>query len=298
MNEKFLGWMEDYPSPDEANVILFGVPIGRWSKQALENWRRVSNYVEIFDNEKGRNLLESILLADIGDVTVKGYPDFEQISTNVKSILDQKKVPVILGGGHLLSYYAFKVFPENTKLIVFDAHCDIKNNFMDEKIVDLDYIDENFKVDPEVNDTTWVRRVCDIRNPKNIMQIGLRSGDEFDFKFIKDSGITMITPNMLHKDIERCKKMVGEFTKGSDVYISVDMDGFDPSIAPAVDHPEPNGIMFDEFQEVISSVNGRIVGVDLVCLKPTPNNEVTEFTGVRGMFEILGKVGERIKSSP
>jgi len=293
MQKKFLGWIENYPSPEAADVILFGVPIGRWSKQALENWRHVSNYIETFDYEKNRDLLDNISVSDVGNLDAMDYPDFENISNKVKDILARNKIPVILGGGHLLSYYSFKVFPENTKLLVFDAHCDIKNSFIDEKIVDLDYIDENFKIDPKVNDTTWVRRVCDIRNPKNIMQIGLRSGDEFDFKFIKENGITMITPNMLHEDIENCKMIVENFTKESDVYVSVDIDAFDPSIAPAVDHPEPNGIRFDEFQKIIKGISGRIVGVDLVCLKPITNNEVTEFTGIRGLFEILGKVREQ-----
>jgi len=297
MNRKFFDWVEDYPTPEEANVILFGVPIGRWSKQALENWRHASNYIEIYDDEKRKNLLDGMGIADIGNVDVRDYPDFEKISEKVKEILSKGKLPVIIGGGHLLSYYSFKVFPESTRLLVFDAHCDIKNSFMDEKIVDLDYIDENFKVDTKINDTTWVRRVCDIRNPKNIMQIGLRSGDEFDFKFIRENGITMITPNMLHRDIEKSKRVVEQFTEGHDVYVSVDIDAFDPSIAPAVDHPEPNGIRFDEFQEVISAVKGKIVGVDLVCLKPIPNNEVTEFTGIRGLFEILNKYGEQFKSS-
>jgi agmatinase len=79
-----------------------------------------------------------------------------------------------------------------------------------------------------------------------------------------------------------------DFVKDSRVYISVDMDGFDPAFAPAVYHPEPGGFSYQDFVELMSVFNNsKIVGFDVVELKSIPNDNVTEFLATRVIFEIL-----------
>ena len=82
--------------------------------------------------------------------------------------------------------------------------------------------------------------------------------------------------------------MLRKFLDGSRVYISVDIDAFDPSIAPKVDHPEPNGLFLNEFMELIEAFDkSKLAGLDLCCIKDLNDNQRTEFLGIRVVLEIL-----------
>ena len=80
------------------------------------------------------------------------------------------------------------------------------------------------------------------------------------------------------------------------VYVSVDMDVFDPSIAPGVVNPEPNGILYRDFTQLISELKGKkIIGLDCVEIKPLGENKVTEFLAVKVIFELLSLVFSRLE---
>lgn len=259
----------DLFKPEEANIIVFGVPLGKGSKPALKSLRRVSRLVEPFDIERKINLLENVKIADIGDINLE---DFDEIYRQTKKIIDDKKIPLILGGEHTLTLYALGAKKEDTKIIVFDAHCDLKDVYLNSKF----------------NNATWLRRFCELVGSKNIALVGVRSCDEFELNFIKENGILYFTSDRIKKDIKKVIQELKDFVKGSTVYISVDMDVFDPSIAPAVDNPEPNGLLYTEFIELVRAVcTGKIIGIDVVELKPLPKNIITEFLAIKAIFKIL-----------
>jgi len=283
---------ENY-SREEANVIAYGVPIGRWSKEALLALRNASWFVEGYDVPTRRDLYfnkSGARVFDAGDHEIKNYDDMVKVTEGVKQILREGKIPITIGGGHLLSLYTMKAFPKDTKLVVFDAHCDSKDEYVDDKIIDLDFISDDVKINPRVNDVTWVRRVSEIIDPKNIVQFGLRSGDQNEVEYADRVGIKQYTPDQIKKNITEAKNWLKEFTKDSNVFISLDIDSFDPSVAPAVDHPEPHGLFFNEFQELINSISGKLVGIDVCCLKPIPGNEITEFLAIRSVFEMFSLI--------
>lgn len=280
MTEKFF---TDIFTPEQANVIVFGAPLGKYSLEALRRLRETSWFVEPFDADKNKNLLENVRLADIGNIELK---NLDVITEQTKKILDDKKIPLMFGGSHLSTLYSLKVFDKNMKLIVFDAHADLKDEYDDEKTKEMN---EGF-FESKTNDATWLRRLCESFNPKNIMILGLRSCDEDEVKFMKENGLQYFTSNQVQGNLKDVIKEVKKFTKDSDVYVSVDIDAFDPYMAPAVDHPEPNGILFKEFAETVNVINGKIVGIDLCCLKPLADNQVTEFLAVKAVFEVLGVI--------
>jgi arginase family enzyme len=65
------------------------------------------------------------------------------------------------------------------------------------------------------------------------------------------------------------------------------VDAFDPSIAHGVKYPEPGGILFSYFQNIVDSIEGDIKGMDVCCMK---DDEATDFLAVRSIFELLGKL--------
>jgi agmatinase len=279
MSTKFIC---DLFTPEESDVIVFGVPIGKDSKKASISLRKTSDFIETFDLDKKRNLLENVRTCDIGNLELK---KLDEITKKTKEILNKNKIPLILGGGHLLTFYVLKAF-KDIKLVVFDAHCDLKDEYEDEKIIDLDFV-KGVKFNPKLNDATWLRRACEFINPKDVFLIGVRSCDEFEYDFIEKNGISYVTPNQIKDNMKEVKEKLGEFTDNSKIYVSIDMDAFDPSVAPAVHHPEPNGLLSREFSELINTIKGKIMGLDLVCIKPISDNNITEFLATKAVFEIL-----------
>ncbi|MEM5805495.1 MAG: arginase family protein [Candidatus Aenigmatarchaeota archaeon] len=262
----------------EANVIIFGVKINAKSQRTLKSLRKASLHIEPFDVAKEKNLLERIKIFDKGDIPLKKVKDF------VKEIISKNKIPLMLSYSHLPTYYSFQAFDEKVKLIIFDAHADLKEKYMDKKILELG------SRDIKLNDATWLRNLCEIRDPKKIGILGLRSCDGDELDFIKEKGIFYYTSNDIKSNLFGVKNVLREFTRGSNIYLSLDIDVFDPSVAPGVDYPEPNGILFEHFSELIRFISGKIVGLDICCLKPIKGNEQTEFLGIRSIFEILSKI--------
>jgi len=277
--EKFF---TDVFAPEQANVIVFGVPLGKYSEEALRRLRETSWFVEPFDVDKNKNLLENARLADIGNVELK---TLNVVTEQTKKILGEKKIPLMFGGNHLSTLHALKAFG-NVKIVVFDAHCDLKDEYEDERLKEMN---DGF-FDTKVNDSTWLRRLCEFVDPKNIFLLGVRSCDEDEIKFAKERGIQYFTANQVQNNTKEVAEKTREFTKDSEVYVSVDVDAFDPYVAPAVDYPEPGGILFKQFSDVVNAISGKITGMDLCCLKPLENNQVTEFLTVKVIFEILGLI--------
>lgn len=279
-------------SKEESNVIAFGVILGRRAAESINAIRDASWFIETFDITSKRNLLERARVYDIGDIKLTSYDDLENVTKTVYSILSEGKFPLMLGGGHLATYYALKAIPNDTVLLVFDAHCDLRESYVDEKIIELDYINENVTVDKRLNDATWLRWASEEALFKKVAVLGVRSGDEEQLVYARKKGIFLITSEKLlsRNGLSAATRTISALTKGKKVYLSLDMDVFDPSIAPAVDHPEPLGIGFREFTKLIRSIKGRIIGCDVVCLRKIPDDEVTEFLAARAIFEILSCV--------
>ena len=269
----------------EADVIFFGVDYTKDSKKALNQLREASWFVEPFDPDKKKNLLENIKLFDIGNKKIRKMSDISKLFSAIRK---SGKIPFMLSRGHLASYYTTKTLPENTKIVIFDAHCDLQDEYIDELISwDVPVEKANKK---RFNGSTWLRRLTEIRNPKNIMLIGIRSFDEDELNYMREKGILFYTSKEVKEKTEEVKLILRQFTNLSNVYVSLDADVFDPSIAPAVDYPEPDGIYFNHFRELAGSIVGRIVGFDTTCFKPIDDNLVTEFLLVKSILVLLSRI--------
>jgi agmatinase len=265
----------------EANVIFFGIDYTKDSRLLLEKIREASYFVEPFDIY-GNNLLEKVRLFDAGDFKIK---DFGEISQKFIEIRKENKIPFMLSRGHLPSFYATKNLKKE-KLIVFDAHADCKNEYIDEIIV---FDADKNKDEKKFNGSTWLRRL--LENSKiEVLLIGLRSFDEEEISFLKDKGVKFFTSlEIIRKKVEVLNE-IDRFTKDSEIYISLDLDVFDPSILSATDYPEPGGLTYFDFVDIIESIKGKLIGANVCCLKPIENNLVSEFLAIKSIFHILSKV--------
>lgn len=272
-------------TPAEADIIIFGAPIGKDSKKVLTSLRKVSDFVETFDLDKKRNIFDNIKTADIGDLKLK---KLDEITEKCKEILRLGKIPLMLARGHLASLFSLKAFPEDVKVIVFDAHVDLKNKY--EHPMMTSYYKSIMKDKNSLfkfNGATWLRRFCESRK-NDVALLGVRSCDEFEFEYMKKRNILFFTPTQIRKNMKKVKKELGNFLDGSKFYVSLDIDVFDPSIAPAVEYLEPNGLFFHEFVELIEPFKkSKFVGLDLICQKYLPEDQTTDFLMTKTAIEIL-----------
>ena len=274
----------DLFKPEEADIIVFGVPIGKDSKKVLTSLRKVSDLVETFDLDKKENIFDNIKTADIGNLKLK---KLDEITEKCKDILKLGKMPLMLSRGHLASLFSLKAFPEDVKVIVFDAHCDLKDKYLDSILTSYYSSTINKKLLSKINGATWLRRFCELRK-NDIALLGIRSCDEFEFEYMKKRKILFFTPNQIRKNMKKVKKELGNFLDGSKFYVSFDIDAFDPSIAPAVEYLEPDGLFFHEFVDLIEPFKkGKLVGLDLNCQKHLPDNQITDFLATKTTIEIL-----------
>lgn len=267
----------DFFGEDESDIIIIGVPNGSGGKEYIDGVREQSWFVEIFDIDKKKNLFDK-KVCDIGDVT-----DYGNLEEKLKDIFSKKKTPIIITKGDIASYHACKVLGP-VKVVSFDAHTDLMDRYTDEKIESID----GFK-DEKTNSATWLRRTSEIVGSDNICVIGLRSLDKDMMSYLETQKIFYLTPGEIRDNLDESKEHVSIFTDGGKIWVNLDMDCFDPSIAPNVDYPEPGGISFTEFQEIVSAFRGKIAGITLCGGNPMQGN-VTEFLAVRSVFELLSKI--------
>lgn len=259
MNKDAVKFVTDVFSEQEANVVAFGV-------ECPASLREVSRLVEPFDIDEQRNLLDNVKLYDAGDV------EFNAVNQYVKELIERKKTPLIIGGEHVVTLHSVKAMPKGVKLIVFDAHADVKDEYEGSKL----------------SHACWLRRLCESFDCKDIAIVGVRSCDEDEFEFMKSSGITHFTAKEIRESAENVKQRLQSFVGDSDVYVSVDMDVFDPSVAPAVKYPEPGGILYRDFLALVETMKGgKLVGLDCVEIRPLGENKITEFLAIKIIFKLL-----------
>lgn len=276
-------FVTDIFSEEEANVIVFSVPLGKNADRHTEELRDASRFVEFFDMDMRKNLLKNARIYDMGSIEID-ESDLDKVSKTVQEIRKKRKIPLMLSPAHMSTYYALRGLDEGFKLIVFDAHTDLHDKYLDEKVVEA-----NGRRDETLNDATWLRRVLEYFAPENVVLVGLRSITEDLMKFLEKEKVEYFTSAEVKDRTGDVKNTIADFSRGSNLYISLDMDCFDPAVAPGVSWPEPDGIFLSHFRQLIRSVEGRILGADLVSFKHLPESQVTEFLAMKSIFEILGK---------
>ena len=242
----------------EADSVLFGAPYDsttsfrpgtRFGPAAM---RSESFGIETYSPYQDRDL-EEIRVHDAGDLELPfGAPDraLDMIEEKAAAILDDGKVPFLLGGEHLVTLgsvrAAAKRFPD-LRIIHFDAHADLREDYLG---VTLSH-------------ACVIRRCHDILGDGRIWQFGIRSGTREEFAFMKEGHV--VTEPFTLKTLPQVS-----FPEGTPVYLTVDMDVLDPSEFPGTGTQEAGGVRFTELLAALRDVMARfrVVALDNVELSP------------------------------
>jgi agmatinase len=266
---------------DEADFIVFGVPFDKTStyragsKFAPGAIREASLNIETY-SYRSKFDLEDARICDIGDVHVVNCVDemMRRLSAVEGEILTASKIPIAIGGEHTISFGTIRSFPRDIGILCFDAHADMRDEYMGEKLMHA----------------TFLRRIIENVGPDRVVHVGLRALCREELAFIDKNHVKSLSMSDLkdhdaREDTRLVRQAVSEFEK---LYVTIDMDAFDPGFAPGVGNPEPDGMWPDLFFTILAGLcDERLVGLDLVELSPTCDNGVTAPLAAKVLFEAI-----------
>ncbi len=240
-----------------------------------------SAFVEFYDDEFERELCFEEGIATVEPIDFKGRVDeaaLELIYKQVADLLEMGKFVVTLGGEHTISSAPIKAhfqkYPDMS-VLQFDAHSDLRDEYEDNKF----------------SHACVMSRVLDFLQPERVTQVGIRAQCKEEAELIKKKNINTFYASAIRRGIHGSdwKKKVVESLAGN-VYITFDVDYFDPSIMPSTGTPEPEGFLYSETLDLIREIkkSGRdIIGLDIVELAPVEGLEHPDLTTARLLYKIL-----------
>jgi agmatinase len=257
MNKNISTFMGFYGEYDRSKVVAFGAPFDgttsfRPGTRFASEFMRMESYgLESYSPYLDKDM-NDYQLFDAGDLDLP-FGNVQRVLDEIydfsKRVVEDNKLPLMIGGEHLVSFPAIKAVHEKHPelyVIHLDAHTDLRTDYMGE----------------ELSHATVIRRVWDLVGDGKIFQFGIRSGEKYEFEWSKEH--TSLNKFNLN-GLEDAVKMIGD----KPVYITIDLDVFDPSIFPGTGTPEPGGITFNEMMSAMKEFQKlNIVGADVVELSP------------------------------
>lgn len=255
LNNCFIGFENDF---EESKAVLFGAPFdgttsfkpgARFAASAMreDSWA-IESYSPYLDKD-----LEDLKLFDYGNLELP-FGDKKNalriIQEMTQQIIDAGKIPIMIGGEHLVSLAPVKALSkkyDNLNVIHFDAHTDLREDYLGEAL----------------SHATVIRRIYDQLGDGKVNQFCIRSGLKEEFEWAKKhTHLEKFTYNTLESCVRRLKN--------EPVYITIDLDVFDPSVFPGTGTPEPGGIDFHQMLDIIKIMSSleNVVGLDVVELSP------------------------------
>ena len=281
----------------DADVAILGIPYGdAYNIDEVTNdqtnaptairraSRRVSGGLERWDFDLGAPLLDgkAVRVVDCGDVL--GDPrDLRGHSRRAEDaaalILKAGALPIVLGGDHGVSIPVLRAFQGRgpITLVQIDAH--------------LDWVDDKFGV--REGYSSPIRRAAEMEHVGEIFQIGLRcqgSARRAEVEAAMAYGSHLITD----LELQDCgmDDVLDRIPDGGSYYLTIDADGLDPSVMPAVAGPAPGGVTYPQARKLIQGLvaKGRVVGMDIVEITPKRDiNQITAITAGNLMLNLIGK---------
>ncbi len=268
------------PEKAKAVVIPFGleasVSYGSGTAKGPAAILAASHQLELYDEELGREAYRDYGVAAVAEPKIPKRIDkaLDLLAATVGTVLEQGRLPFVLGGEHSLTAGAIRPFAERFDDLVvlqFDAHADLRDGYLGEKY----------------SHAAAMRRVLDHPNIRMI-QVGIRAfcQEEADFYAANRSRIDMhLAVHQARWDIEAILKPL----QGRPVYITVDIDALDGAIMPATGTPTPGGMNYLQLLAFLRRACelGRVVGMDLVEFAPIKGFHAYDFTAAQLAAKML-----------
>lgn len=287
ITENFLAIEEEYSTYENSKIVVLPVPYehttsyGQGAALGPESIIEASHYVEFYDNEFQSELCFDKGIATLYPIDFQGKYDkdaLDLIEQTVDKLLEDGKLVVTLGGEHTISTAPikshFKKYPDMS-ILHFDAHSDLR---------------ESYENNP-YSHASFMARVVEFFGTKNITQVGIRAQCIEEAEFIKQNKINTFYAWQIRRKIwgDNWQKAVAD-TLTDEVYVTFDLDCFDPSIMPSTGTPEPNGLFYAEILEIFHELQKqgkKIIGFDVVELAPISGLHHPDMTAASLTYKLM-----------
>jgi agmatinase len=283
--ENFGGISDEHSLYETSRAVIFPVPLER--STSYEHGTRngpsailsASRHMELYDDELEMEPYKEIGIATLPAIdTTDGTMEevLAELYTAQLGLLEDGKFPVAIGGEHSLTpplvSATAKKFKDLTVLQI-DAHADLRDEYQGNS----------------ASHACAMRRVVEVCPA---LQVGIRSLCEEEAKAIPH----LRTKVYWAKDIVRApmKAWIAKVLDdlGPNVYLTIDLDGFDPSVVPATGSPEPGGLDWHQVTSLVRAVadHKKIVAMDVVELLPQPGDHASDFLAAKLIYKCLGYI--------
>jgi agmatinase len=275
-NKNYAGIPDEFAKKETANIVLIPVPYdgtSTWQKGAEKGpqaFFEASENMELYDIETDSEVYrEGVFLAE--PVLENASPEsmVEQVYETTKNYLLKKKFVTLIGGEHSISIGSIRAFNEvydDLTVLQLDAHVDLRKEYQGSKY-------------------NHACAMYEANQHTNLIQVGIRSMDKSE-KFIMDKERVFFAHEM---DLDDYWMDNAIELMTNNVFITIDLDAFDPSILPSTGTPEPGGLFWNEtlhfLRRVFSEKN--VVGFDIVELCPNPNEKSSDFLAAKLYYKML-----------
>lgn len=267
---------DDYSTYMNSKVVILPFPYEKTTSYVKGTSKgpsaiiKASSEVELYDDELGNVYECGICTLKELKVDKEGHMA-KAAYEYAKNMLNDNKFLVTLGGEHSVTSSIVKAFNEKYKLSVLqiDAHADLRDEFEGSKH----------------SHACAMRRVMEICP---VVQVGIRSLSYEESEFIKEKKLKIFWARDIIGNDKWFDDAISMLSKN--VYITIDVDGFDPSIMPSVGNPEPGGLLWYQTLRFLKRVfeKRNVVGFDIVELCPNENNVSPDFTCARLVYKMIG----------
>ncbi|MFH1316486.1 MAG: agmatinase [Candidatus Woesearchaeota archaeon] len=276
---------EDFCKLKDSKIVILPVPYDKtstWIKGANKGPEAIitaSSNMELYDIETDSEVYKKGIFTDkfiSGNLTPEELAD--TVSKKVKEYLQGGKFIVVIGGEHSVSIGAIKAHSEKFKdmcVLQLDAHSDLRQEYHGSRY----------------NHACVMARA---KENAKIFQVGIRSMDSDELEHMDKKRVVFA------EDIQNNKDWIADIIKKlpKHVYITIDLDVFDPSIMPSTGTPEPGGLLWYETLKLLKEVikQKEVVGCDIVELCPNKDYKAPDFLAAKLIYKILSYKFERRKN--
>lgn len=272
--KNYAGIPDKYARLDDAKVVLIPVPYdgtstwGKGADKGPDAFLDASENMELFDIETRTEVYKKgVYLAP--PVTENSSPEkmVEAVHKTVKNYIKQEKFVTIFGGEHSISIGTIRAFNESFEdltVVQIDAHADLRPEY-------------------EGSSCNHACAVHEASKKTNLIQVGIRSMDISELDHMDENQVYWADD--LYEDW--MDDAIGQMTPN--VFITIDLDAFDPSILPSTGTPEPGGMFWYETLEFLKLMfkKKNVVGFDIVELKPNENERSSDFLAAKLYYKML-----------
>lgn len=275
-NKTYAGIPSEYGKLETAKVVLIPVPYdgtSTWQKGADKGpqaFLDASENMELYDIETDSEAYKNgIYLAD--PVTENSSPEamVEAVYERTKSYITRNKFVTLFGGEHSVSIGSIRAFNESFQdltVVQLDAHADLRKDY----------------------EGTACNHACAMHEASkntNLIQVGIRSMDVTELKWMNKE--QTFFAHELQEEEYWSDAAIDLMT--NDVFITIDLDCFDPSIMPSTGTPEPGGLLWYETLDFLKKIfrEKNVVGFDIVELCPKEDEKSSDFLAAKLYYKML-----------